>query len=278
MISTIILTWNSEKYIKKCIESVIESAVFAQEKIEILIFDNGSKDQTPVIIKDLIKIHPFIQLTRFEQNRGTTYPRNLGIKNSEGDYILILDSDVELEKDTIKELLRVFKDRKNVGIVCPKLILENGELQYSFKKFPTLQTKLLKIFSSKIKFLQNLSCKDELYEEKRDLFYPDYCISACWLLRREVFNKVGFFDENIFYSPEDVDFCLRVWLSGYKVVYFPKVRAIHYTQRVSYVNKQIAKKHIEGLLYYFKKYKYLFSRKKIYKKISKAIGGPYPIK
>ena len=98
------------------------------------------------------------------------------------------------------------------------------------------------------------------------------------VIKKEIFNKIGLFDENIFYSPEDVDFCLRIWLAGYKVIYFPNVQAIHHTQRLSYTNKYIAKRHTEGLLYYFKKYKYLFSRKKIYKKISKAIGKRYPIK
>ena len=80
-------------------------------------------------------------------------------------------------------------------------------------------------------------------------------------------NDIGLFDENIFYAPEDVDYCLRMWLKGWKVIYNPLASVIHHTQRRSYKDPKIAWEHLKGLFYFFQKYNYWFNREKIYKKI-----------
>jgi GT2 family glycosyltransferase len=78
-------------------------------------------------------------------------------------------------------------------------------------------------------------------------------------LKKEVLKNVGLLDENIFYAPEDVDYCLRIWLAGYKVVYNSEVSAIHHAQEISRglkINRATIN-HIKGLAYYFKKHKYI---------------------
>ena len=82
----------------------------------------------------------------------------------------------------------------------------------------------------------------------------DYAISACWMLRRNVLNTVGLLDENIFYSPEDVDYCIRIWKSGYQVHYIPYVSIIHDAQEISrpkglLINK-FTIRHLKGLFYF----------------------------
>jgi GT2 family glycosyltransferase len=89
----------------------------------------------------------------------------------------------------------------------------------------------------------------------------DYAISAMWIFKRELLNRVGFLDEKIFYAPEDVDYCLRIWKCGWKVVFDPAVTCIHHTQEIS--RKRIGRatfQHILGLLYYFKKHQCFFVR------------------
>ena len=103
----------------------------------------------------------------------------------------------------------------------------------------------------------------------------DYAISACWLLRKEIFFRVGLLDEKIFYSPEDVDYCIRVWKNGYQVHYVPQVSIVHDAQELSkpkglFLNK-FTFRHIKGLLYLFIKHKYVFSLEGLYKKINRAV-------
>jgi len=81
-----------------------------------------------------------------------------------------------------------------------------------------------------------------------------------WILKREILEKIGLLDEKIFYSPEDVDYCLRVWKAGYTVLYNTNASCIHHAQEISRglrINSTTVK-HIIGLLYYFRKHKYCF--------------------
>lgn len=277
MISAIILTRNSERYIKKCLDCLKTSILKTGQGLEIFIIDNGSKDRTLKILEEIQEKNDFINLIKLNSNKGTTYSRNLGIQKSKGEYILIIDSDLELKEDTLQKLINRMNNSEATGIICPKLLYPSGKLQYSFKKFPTLQAKILKILSFYFNYFKKFADKSELYGEKKEEFFPDYCISACWLVPKVIFNKVGLFDEKIFYSPEDVDYCLRVWLGGYRIYYFPAVEAIHHAQRISYKKNEFKFIHIKGLFYYFLKHKYLFSRRKIYKKISNSLGRKYPL-
>jgi len=93
----------------------------------------------------------------------------------------------------------------------------------------------------------------------------DTAISAFWLFRRDLLDKVGYLDENIFYAPEDVDFSLRVWLAGKTVHYFPYFKVIHHTQQISHSNPfdSVSKSHFRDLWYYFHKHGYFVSYRKV---------------
>jgi len=269
-ISVIILTWNSAKYIEKCIDSLVRDLIFAEKKYEIFIIDNGSTDNTLAILEMLGKKYNNIVVIKFEKNFGTTISRNAGMKKSKGKYIFILDSDTEIKRGTVNILIDAIDKGNKVGIVAPRIFYPDGLIQHSCKKFPILHMKICKYFPFSV--TKNIAEKDEIYEgiyEKKykELKEVDYCISAAWMINRKAVEDVGFFDENIFYSPEDVDYCVRMWLKEWKVLYQPSASIIHFAQRKSYTNLRIAYQHLVGLLYYFRKYNYWFSRGKLYRKI-----------
>jgi len=274
MLSAVILTWNSEKYIEKCLLSLISDLNGSRIPCEIFVVDNGSQDKTLEILENFKLKHDNLYIIKLEKNYGTTIPRNIAIRQSKGKYILILDSDTEIRKGTIKELVETLESNDKIGLVAPRLFYPDGQVQYSCKKFPTILLKILKAIP--IHILKAIGEKLELYDQKiyskdfKDLVEVDHCISACWLLRKKALEDVGLLDEKIFYAPEDVDLCLRLWLKGYKVVYNPKAEVIHYTQRVSHKNLKFLITHAKGLLYYFLKHKYFFSTKKLYDKIKEV--------
>lgn len=277
-ISVIILTWNSERYIEKCIDSLIRDLVSAEKKYEIFVIDNGSTDRTLALLEMLCKKFNNLVVIKFQKNIGTTISRNVGMKKSKGKYIFILDSDIEIKEGTINILVETIDKGNKVGIVAPRIFYPDGLIQHSCKKFPILQMKIYKYFPFGL--TKNIAEKDEIYEDIYEKKYKklkeaDYCISAAWMMNREAAEDVGLFDENIFYSPEDVDYCLRMWLKGWKVLYQPLANIIHFAQRKSYTNSRIAYQHLIGLLYYFRKYNYWFSRRKLYRKI-KSESAIYP--
>lgn len=263
-ISVIILTWNSEKHLSRCLDSLFFALCSDRFFYEVFIVDNGSSDNTVSIIKSFEVQYPGnIVAIYLSTNTGTTYSRNLALEKAKGDYIIVMDSDVEIwQQGTIRRLLDTFYDKK-IGLVVPKLLYADGSLQKSTDVFPTLFTKIFRYF-----FLKWIEKKGQTFNQPSGLTEIDYAISALWVLKKEVLKKVGLLDENIFYAPEDVDYCLRIWLAGYKIVYNSKVSAIHHAQEISRGLKinQAAINHIKGLLYYFKKHKYVLSRPQIRKK------------
>lgn len=250
-LSFVILTCNSEKYISECLDS-IESSLPRGIDSEIFVVDNGSKDKTCEILDSRKGIFTI----KLERNYGTTYSRNLALKKATGDYIVIMDSDVVIKKIEWPSLLKAFTPK--VGLIAPRLSLEGGQCQNSVKKFPTLQWRLAKL--KKIFF--NLRVDDkELYSDLQSVSFPDTAISAFWVVRKEVVDSVGLLDEKIFYSPEDVDYCVRVWKKGFSIKYYQDTDIVHYTQQISHKKPYslISLSFFLNFLYYFWKHGYWFN-------------------
>ncbi len=264
-LSVILLTWNSVKHIEKCLESIYNNICCID--FEVILVDNGSNDNTLEIV---FKKFPKVIVIENANNRGVAPARNQGICVSRGEYILLLDTDAQLCTDVIDKLLETIEQNNNVGICGPRLIFPDGTVQNSCRKFPLLFTKFIRRID--FKWVQRF-LKNEYYVEKmkfQSSFYVDYVIGACQMLRRRALEEVGILDDKIFYGPEDVDLCLRMWLKGWKVLYTQSASVIHYEQRITKAKffSKLTFIHIKGLIYYFVKHRYCFSRKGLYKSIN----------
>lgn len=256
-LSIIILTWNSEAHICKCLSSLCDNLYNDFDPFEIYIVDNGSTDRTKEIIEEFSRSHPdVIKPILLDFNTGTTYSRNLALKKVTGDYVAVIDSDVIVPPNFLFPLIKVFNDSPKAGMVVPKLICGNGRFQKSVDDFPTLITKLRRyFFLKKIEEVEGRVGKTENHK-------VDYAISAFWLLKKEVLRKVGLLDEKIFYAPEDVDYCLRLWKAGYEILYVPSCVVIHNAQEISrgFKLNRATVEHIKGLVYFFWKHRYCFKK------------------
>jgi len=265
-LSIVILTWNSERFVFNCLSSIYQNTII--KDYEIIIVDNGSEDNTLSIIHSKF---PQVKLITNSHNRGVAPARNQGIKYALGEYILILDIDTFINEYAIDKLIETLDNNPDIGICGAKLEYENGSVQNSCRRFPLLHEKILRRMDNR--FSQKLLIQGNYIEEmdKQLTFEVDYLIGACQLIRKSALEQVGLLDENIFYGPEDVDICLRMWLKGWKVKYVSEATVIHFEQRITKkkVFSYITVKHAYGLLYYFLKYRYCFTRNKIYKRINK---------
>ncbi|MEM7256636.1 MAG: glycosyltransferase family 2 protein [Pseudomonadota bacterium] len=259
-LSIIVLTWNSENYIDACLESIVGSIHLSPNNYEIFIVDNGSTDRTRLHIEQFQQKHPnLITLIALDANLGTTYPRNLALKKATGQYLAIMDCDIEINSGTFKLLINELAQNNDAGLVAPRLVYGSGTLQKSTDQFPTLLHKVYRYL-----FLKQLESRENKADLNREPVPVDYAISAFWLFRRELIEQIGYLDEKFFYAPEDVDFCLRVWKHGQSVVYIPEAYAIHYAQEISrgLVFNKAQAEHLRGLMYYFAKHKYLVRKPK----------------
>jgi GT2 family glycosyltransferase len=256
------LTWNSARFIDAMLRTLYADIEGSGIETEVIVLDNGSTDDTRTLIRAVQATQPTLQLVPLDSNQGTTKSRNIGIRMAKGQFILILDSDTEIPKGTLQALLDAtveIPDPDRIGMVCPRLEYPNGDFQESARRFPTLLTKAYRLLR-----LEQLRKRDETLPEviAGQTTQVDYAISAGWFVPRRTFDAVGLLDEEIFYSPEDVEFCARVWRNGLRVWYYPKARIIHNCQRLT--NKKpfsrLGLSHAKGLLRYWWLYDGFLSR------------------
>ena len=263
-LSSVVLSWNSSRYLEACIASLVAEAQGHHD--EIWVVDNGSTDGSVELLHRLARRWPdILSVIYLAQNMGTTVSRNMALMRARGEYIAIIDSDVTVPTGTIATLIESAAGDPRCGLIVPRLVYPGGRAQMSTDVFPTLTRKLQRLLA--LRSLERNLADVSPYEAAP----VDYAISAFWLLRRDVLNRVGLLDEKIFYSPEDVDYCIRVWRNGYKVIYEPNAHSIHDAQEISRglrVTRATAS-HVKGLLYLFWKHRYLLSRERLYERIGR---------
>lgn len=257
-LSFVILSWNSKNHLVRCLASIENKLPINEWKYEIFVVDNGSVDGSVPWLREQAQHKPGIVKPIFlDHNTGTTYSRNRALKQCEGDYIIVLDSDVVLHADTVPVLKKTIEAQTGVGMVVPKLLYGSGQLQKSTDEFPTVFRKFERLFF--LKSIEEREASASLVDENSNV---DYAISAFWMFPKHVLEKVGLLDEKIFYAPEDVDYCIRVWKAGFRIIYVPSAVATHYAQEISRGFKLNKAKieHIKGLIYYFIKHRYFFRK------------------
>ncbi|MCD7893364.1 MAG: glycosyltransferase [Erysipelotrichaceae bacterium] len=228
-IAFIILTYNSQQYIENCIKSILS---FDSLDFNAYIVDNGSNDKSVEIIKSFNDKR--IILIELDKNYGTTISRNKGLHLiKDEDYVCILDSDTEVNQKAMVYMIDYLKNHIDVGLVGPSMKNKQDIYQIPYRRFPNLKLKLYK--AAPIKSLNEKGIKMESYQvnDKDIAIECDYLISACWMMPKTTIDKVGYLDERIFYSPEDVEYCIRIWENNLRIVHLKEPVIIHHYQRIS---------------------------------------------
>lgn len=209
-VSVVIPSRNEEDYIEKCIRSVLASD-YGTQNLEIVVADGMSTDQTRTIVKRLQSESPNILLV--DNPRQTTpYGLNAGIKASQGEFVMILGAHSEISTDYIRENLRILLDHKDIGGAGGRIV--NG---YSDEVSEAISIAMSSKFG-----VGNAKFRTTDYEG-----YVDTAAFAVY--RREVFDRVGFFDENLVRN-QDAEFNYRLRQAGYRIYLTNACYAIYYVR------------------------------------------------
>lgn len=228
ILSVVIVTWNSGDEIGKCLRSITENA--EDLNYEIVIVDNDSKDNTVSEIRCIAeeKFHR-INLILNNTNTGYTKASNQGLLSSSGKNILLLNPDTEIKKNSLKTLINKLNENETTGAVAPQLLNPDGSIQSSCRKFPTFWdmfcefTFLSSLFPESKKFS---SWKMNYFSHDKELLV-EQPMAAALMLKKEVLNKIGNFDERFKMFFNDVDLCKRICDSGYNIIFYPGSKIIH---------------------------------------------------
>ncbi len=225
-ISIIIVNYNVKDFLLNCLTSIANSR--HNLKIETIVVDNHSTDHSVKQIKPLFEQVKFIEL---DKNYGFAKANNIGIKQAYGKYILILNPDTLLFEDTLQVMYDYMEQNKEVGIAGCKVLNPDGSFQLACRRgFPTPWVSFCKLFGLQSLFprWKLFAQYNQTYRDINQTYNIDAVIGAFMFCRKEIFEKIGLFDEEYFMYGEDLDLCYRAKLAGYQVAYVHTTSIIHY--------------------------------------------------
>jgi GT2 family glycosyltransferase len=208
-LTVIIPNFNGLNHLKECLKSLKEQNM----NFGVVVVDNGSSDGGAKYVENN---YPEYDLIINSENLGFSRAVNQGIKSVNTDYIVLLNNDVVLGKNCIKNLLKCAQKHDDVFAVGSKMLQSNNEhlIDDAGDEY-TLLGFTRKVGNNK---------STDLYNSEREIFSA--CAGAA-LYRRDIFEEIGYFDENFFAYMEDVDISYRSRIYGYKCVYCPDALVYH---------------------------------------------------
>lgn len=246
-LSVIIITYNGLGFLKRCLASLHD--FIYDPSCEVIIIDNYSTDGTLDFLRDN---YPQLKLILNSENRGVAAARNQGLAIAKGEKLLILDNDTEATTAAINAMSEYLDAHPDVGLCSCRLVDKQGEQQDSCKPYPGLMIKVRNVLGigNKMRYTPN----DE------GIIEPVYVIGACQMFGRKVIDKVGMLDENIFYGPEDADWCIRIRQAGWRIHCLNNFTIIHDYRRSTKRRpfSKLGRMHIKALIYFYWKHKRLF--------------------
>jgi len=223
-LSIVIVSWNTKELLKKCLTSIYHNQ--GDLKLEVLVVDNNSGDQTVDMIKTDF---PQVTLIANQVNLGFATGNNQAIKRAKGEYILLLNPDTEIIDSALQKSVNFFKETKGVGILGCQILNPDKTIQPSVRRFPTwfplflIFLKLPKLFPH-LKAVEHYLATDFNYAQNQIVAQV---MGAFMLTKKTILDQIGLLDESFFIWFEEVDLCRRAQQNGYRVYYFKDAQIIH---------------------------------------------------
>ena len=259
-ISIIIVNWNTRELLARCLQSVIssfESQVSSPASqpatrnpqpatrnlqpatrnlqpatCEVFVVDNASTDGSAQMVRECF---PWVRLIENAENVGFARANNQAISQSQGGYVLLLNSDTEVYPGALKAMVQFMEGRPQAGGCGPRLLNADGSLQVSCHPMLTPEREFWRLL-----FLERLWRRATYAQERWDRQVPrsvEVIKGACFLLRRTALEQVGSLDEGYFMYTEEMDLCYRLLRAGWQLWWMPQAVVKHYGEASS---KQVA--------------------------------------
>lgn len=250
-LSIITVSWNVRDYLARCLDSIQRAE--GDVSLEILVVDSASSDGT---VEMLHARYPHVTVLAQPENVGFTRGNNIGLAAAQGRYLMLLNPDTEVIGDALRQMVAYLDAHPDVGIVGPHTLNTDGTHQSTRRRFPTFITGLFE--STWLQAIAPRRVLDRYYV--RDVpdgstADVDWVQGSALLLRREVYQQIGGLDEGYVMFSEELDWCKRARLAGWRAVYLGGARIVHHGGKST--DQVVARRHIhfeQSKLRYFRKF------------------------
>lgn len=228
---------------------------FRHGDFEYIVVDNNSQDSSVEFLRRKVKKYMNFCVISNKENTGYGAGNNLGAKNAKGEFLLFLNNDTQVQNKTFLKMVEFLKDHQDADILGGGLVSTDGKPQVSVGEFYSPVKFLIYILGmQRFGFIDN---------NPKKIKKVDWIKGACFMIRRNVFEKLNGFDEKIFMYTEDMELCYRAKKSGFFTWFYPEAKVKHEEQGSS--NRSFAIVNIyKNLLYFYKKHRpsgeYIFVR------------------
>jgi GT2 family glycosyltransferase len=249
-----IVNWNTRDELRECLKSVL--AQDGSVRLEVIVVDNASPDDSVEMVQ--AEFADKVTLIVNQSNRGFGAAQNQSIGHSPGPYVFLINPDSRmLGADLLRRMVGYMDANPAIGILGPRILNPDGTLQFSARRFPPMfaglfrHTLLGRLFPRN-RFVRGYLMSDNPHDSIMDV---DWLSGSALMVRREMLDRIGTFDERFHMYCEDVDLCKRAHEAGWRVVYYPEVEVSHRIGAASDKNPiAMIKQHHRSMLLYFLKY------------------------
>lgn len=217
-LSVVILNWNGRRHLERYLPSVV---AHTEGDAEVVVADNGSTDDS---LQWLRLNYPDVRVIRLDRNYGFAGGYNRALREVESEYVLLLNSDVEVTAGWWLPLVEVLDTESDVAAVAPKLLADMERTKFEYAGAAGGFIDYLGYPFCRGRILSNVEEDRGQYDDRRDIFWASGAAMCC---RREVFESLGGFDEDFFAHMEEIDLQWRMQLAGWRIVVEPKSVVYH---------------------------------------------------
>jgi GT2 family glycosyltransferase len=224
-VSVVIVVWNAQKYVMECLETLREHC--ARIGSEVIVVDNNSTDGTPELVAEKF---PEFRLIRNSDNLGFAKANNIGIAQSTGEYVCLVNSDVKFLDDCISPMIAYLAEHPEIGMIGPKMLAPDGRVWRSTMRYPTVWNHFCRAVGLDVAFRKSSLFSGLLMGDFDHQTTARVEVLNGWfvVVRRTALDRVGPLDPQFFMYGEDVDWCYRFHKAGEGIVFFAGSGAIHY--------------------------------------------------
>lgn len=205
----VILNYNGQELLKQFLPSII---LFSKDA-RIIVADNKSTDRSLDVLKEEF---PTVELIEIPDNRGYCGGYNYAIKGIQEKYCVLVNSDIEVTANWLDPMLELLENNKTIGAVQPKIRSYHDKTSFEYAGAAGGEIDMLGYPFCRGRIFNELEKDTNQYETSDQIFWAS---GACFMIRTELFQKMGGLDEDFFAHMEEIDFCWKLNRSGYKVFY-----------------------------------------------------------
>ena len=223
-LSILIVTYNSRPLLDALLDGLARQ--IDGLNAEVVLVDNASHDGTADAVAER---HPGVRLVRSSQNLGFAAGNNLAARHAKGRVLLLLNPDALPARGCVARGLALMNGDAGVGLAGARLLADDGSTQPSARMFPTLMQEAIVLSGLAARFPRSrwLGRLDRTWADPAHAAPVDWVPGAFALVRHDLFDRLGGFDERFFLYYEEVDLCRRIQAAGFRVQYWPELRVHH---------------------------------------------------